>query len=91
MVRAWQDALLRCVQQAIEMGHLRAGYRCRSRWSIEMYGLVLALHHDARFLKMPGSTERAQIGFERLLESYRNPLPAAGPGKRPSRPESAAK
>jgi hypothetical protein len=36
-----------------------------------MYGLVLALHHDARFIKRPGSVGRAQAGFERLLESYR--------------------
>jgi hypothetical protein len=37
----------------------------------EMYGLVLALHHDARFIKRPGSVGRAQVGFDRLLESYR--------------------
>ena len=40
----------------------------------EMYGLILALHHDARFLRMPGSVERARIGFERLIENYRTPL-----------------
>jgi alkylation response protein AidB-like acyl-CoA dehydrogenase len=33
--------------------------------------LVLALHHDARFIKRPGSVGRAQAGFERLLKSYR--------------------
>jgi hypothetical protein len=32
-----------------------------------MYGLVLALHHDARFIKRPGSVERAKKGFERLI------------------------
>jgi hypothetical protein len=43
-----------------------------------MYGLILALHHDARFLRIPGSLERAGIGFERLVETYRNPQsPAA--------------
>jgi len=72
MVRAWQGALRRCVLQAIEMGHLRADTDA-GQMVYEMYGLVLALHHDARFLKMPGSTERAQAGFERLLESYRDP------------------
>ena len=34
-------------------GHLQRRHRRRSRWSIEMYGLVLALHHDARFLQRP--------------------------------------
>jgi len=76
MVRAWQGALRRCVLQAIEMGHLRADADA-DQMVYEMYGLVLALHHDARFLKMPGSTERAEAGFERLIESYRNPHSSA--------------
>jgi hypothetical protein len=38
----------------------------------EMYGLILALHHDARFLRMPGSVDRARTGFERLIENYQN-------------------
>jgi len=71
MVRAWQDALHRCVQQAVEIGHLRRETDPQ-QMVFEMYGLVLALHHDARFIKRPGSAERAQVGFERLLESYRN-------------------
>jgi len=72
MVRAWQGALRRGVLQAIDAGHLRADTDA-SQMVYEMYGLVLALHHDARFLKMPGSTERAQIGFERLIQMYQNP------------------
>ena len=39
----------------------------------EMYGLILALHHDARFLRMPGSVDRARAGFERLIQNYQNP------------------
>ena len=42
----------------------------------EMYGLILALHHDARFLRMPGSVDRARAGFERLIENYQNPQEA---------------
>lgn len=72
MVRAWQGALRRGVLQAIEMGHLRADTDA-GQMVYEMYGLVLGLHHDARFLNMPGSAERAQIGFERLLKSYCSP------------------
>lgn len=77
MVRAWQDALFRCVQQAIEMGHLRPDTDPQ-QMVYEMYGLVLALHHDARFIKRPGSVDRAQLGFERLLTSYINPQSTSG-------------
>ena len=74
MVGAWQDALFRCVQQCVEIGHLRADTDPQ-QMVFEMYGLVLALHHDARFIKRPGSVARAQFGFERLLQSYQNNAP----------------
>jgi AcrR family transcriptional regulator len=72
MVMAWQNALLRCVRQAIEVGHLHPDTDAQ-QLVYEMYGLILALHHDARFLRMPGSVERARAGFDRLIENYRNP------------------
>lgn len=71
MVRAWQDALHRCARQAIEMGHL-ISEADPQQLVYEMYGLVLALHHDARFIKRPGSADRARAGFARLLDVYRN-------------------
>ncbi|OEZ97503.1 TetR/AcrR family transcriptional regulator [Duganella phyllosphaerae] len=71
MVGAWQAALLRCVQQCIEVGDLKAGSDAQ-QMVYEMYGLILALHHDARFLRIPGSLERAGTGFERLIVSYQN-------------------
>ncbi|MGH8852840.1 MAG: TetR/AcrR family transcriptional regulator [Telluria sp.] len=72
MVLAWQGALQRSVRQAIESGHLRPDTDAE-QLVYEIYGLILALHHDARFLRMPGSVERARRGFERLIENYRNP------------------
>ena len=72
MVQAWQHALLRCVQQAIEFGDLKNDTDA-DQLVYEMYGLILALHHDARFLRMPGSVDRARIGFDRLIENYQNP------------------
>jgi AcrR family transcriptional regulator len=75
MVKAWQDALHRCIEQAIECGHLRTDTDPQ-QMVYEMYGLVLALHHDARFIKRPGSVGRAEVGFERLLKSYRVDSPA---------------
>ena len=73
MVQAWQGALQRAARQAIEVGHLRADTDA-DQLVYEMYGLILALHHDARFLRMPGAVERARRGFERLIENYRNPF-----------------
>jgi AcrR family transcriptional regulator len=72
MVRAWQGALIRCVQQAIEIGDLKNDTDAE-QLVYEMYGLILALHHDARFLRMPGSVDRARAGFDRLIENYQSP------------------
>lgn len=63
MVDTWQKALRRCVLQAIESGHLRTDTD-PDQLVYEMYGLILGLHHDARFLKKAGSEERAQAGFD---------------------------
>ncbi|HEY4074219.1 MAG TPA: TetR/AcrR family transcriptional regulator [Herbaspirillum sp.] len=71
MVCTWQNALHRAVVQAIEAGQLRTDVDAR-QMVYEMYGLILALHHDARFLKIPGSVQRAQSGFERLIAGARN-------------------
>jgi AcrR family transcriptional regulator len=72
MVQAWQQALLRCVQQAADCGDLKPDTDAQ-QMVFEMYGLILALHHDARFLRIPGAVDRARRGFERLIENYRNP------------------
>jgi AcrR family transcriptional regulator len=71
MVHAWQGALLRCVRQAVDCGDLTSDTDPQ-QLVYEMYGLILALHHDARFLRIPGAAERARRGFERLIENYRN-------------------
>ena len=36
----------------------------------EVHGLILALHHDARFLRRPGADARARAGFENVLSHY---------------------
>ena len=76
MVQAWQGGLQRAARQAVDVGHLRPDADAE-QLVYEMYGMILALHHDARFLRMPGSVDRARRGFERLIENYRNPsIPA---------------
>ena len=67
MVRDWQAALARAIHLAIEAGHLRDDTD-PLQMLFEVHGLVLALHHDARFLRLPGATERARMGFERVVE-----------------------
>lgn len=66
----WKTSLLRCVLQAIDTGHLAPGTD-PDQIVFEMYGLILALHHDARFLKTRGSVAHAQTAFRRLIDSAR--------------------
>lgn len=69
MVSTWQGSLRRAAAMAVACGDLCADVD-PDQLVFEMYGLILALHHDARFLKIPGSPQRAHKGFERLINSY---------------------
>jgi AcrR family transcriptional regulator len=69
MVRDWQAALTRAVEQAVTEGHLRADAEV-PQMLFEIQGLILALHHDARFLRNPGVLARVRQSFERLLGHY---------------------
>lgn len=68
MVRAWHDALERAIRQAIAMEHLREDTEA-AQLLYEIHGLILSLHHDTRFLRLPGAQERARKGFERLINA----------------------
>ena len=72
MVRAWQAALERAIRLAVGEGHLRADTDPQ-QMLFELHGLILALHHDARFLRNAGVPDRARAGFERVLADYRSP------------------
>ena len=76
MVRAWQQALERAIQQAVVEGHLRADTD-PAQMLFEIHGLILALHHDARFLRNPGVVDRARAGFERVVDHYQAPAAVA--------------
>jgi AcrR family transcriptional regulator len=69
MVQTWHQALERAITQAIEAGHLRADTDVH-QMLFDVHGPILALHHDARFLRMPDAPRRAQVAFERVLASY---------------------
>ncbi len=86
-VKTWLAAMDRAVRQAQDLGQLDATAD-PSQVLFEIHGLILALHYEARFLKSPGSIERAIKGFNSILQRNSNanlepnqPLP----GKKPTR------
>lgn len=68
-VLAWHSAMKRAITGAVEEGHLRADVD-EDQMLFEVHGLILALHYEARFLKSPGSIERANAGFDNILRRY---------------------
>ena len=87
MVQTWHAALGRAIAVAVEAGHLR-GDTDPMQMLFELHGLILALHHDARFLRTPGAPDRARAGFERILSNHRVAVPPAAIARSPSRASS---
>jgi len=77
IVQGWKRELLRAIEQARDEGHLRRDIDA-GQLVFEIYGLMLALHHDARLLHSPDSVKHARAGLARLLDSVKSPR-AAGP------------
>jgi AcrR family transcriptional regulator len=76
MVSAWQEALDRAIRIGMQEGHLRQDTDA-SQMLFEIHGLILALHHDARFLRNPGVLDRARTGFDHVLARFQ----ASPPGR----------
>ncbi|WBY03328.1 TetR/AcrR family transcriptional regulator [Ramlibacter tataouinensis] len=68
-VMTWHAAMKRAIAGARDAGHLRADTDIE-QMLFETHGLILALHHEARFLKSPGSIARANAGFDNILRRY---------------------
>jgi AcrR family transcriptional regulator len=81
-VKTWLAAMRRAVVSAKEEGHLRADVD-EDQLLFEIHGLILALHYEARFLKNPGSIDRANGGVVKNLKLYgeRDARPARLPHK----------
>jgi len=73
MVRTWQTAMERSIDIAVAEGHLHAETD-PTQFLFEVHGFILALHHDARFLRNPGSVERAHAAFDRLVKHHATAL-----------------
>jgi len=69
MVKAWHSALHKAIVLAQEVGHLRAEADVE-QILFELHGLILSLHHDARFMRQTGAIERAGNGFMRTIQYY---------------------
>jgi AcrR family transcriptional regulator len=68
-VKTWLSAMQRAIVQAKEAKHLQADAD-EHQMAFEIHGLILALHYEARFLKAPGSLERANAGFAHIIARY---------------------
>lgn len=68
-VHVWMAAVRRAIAQCKECGQLQPDLD-ETQMLFEIHGLILALHYEARFLKTPGSIERAHRGFENILARY---------------------
>jgi AcrR family transcriptional regulator len=86
MVRTWHATLEKAIGLAIDAGHLRVDTDPH-QMLFEMHGLILSLHHDARFLRLPGALDRARLAFDRIVTHYetsRAPQRAASARRKPA-------
>ena len=69
--RELRGAIVKAIRLAIEEGHLATQI---DPWqlSFELFGIVLATHHDRRLLDDTRSAARAQNAIERLIEAHRS-------------------
>ena len=80
MVLTWHRALGKAIAISIDEGHLKPETD-PMQLLFEVHGLILALHHDARFLRSPGSIDRARRGFDFIIGHHATD---ASPGKSPA-------
>jgi AcrR family transcriptional regulator len=68
--RELRGAIAKAIRLAIDEGHLKPK---TDPWQLtfELFGIVLATHHDHRLLGDARAPERARDAFERLIEAHR--------------------
>ena len=68
--RELRGAIAKAIRLAIDEGHLKPQ---TDPWQLtfELFGIVLAAHHDRRLLGDARVPERAQSALERLIEAHR--------------------
>jgi AcrR family transcriptional regulator len=88
IIAGWKAELLKAIRQAVQAGHLKDDIDAQ-QMVFEIYGLMLAMHQDARLLRSAGSARRARTGLARLLAAA-TVNPAYSP-RTPSRRASSRK
>lgn len=68
-VLTWHAAMKRAIDQCKELGEVHVDVDSE-QMLFEIHGLILALHYEARFLRTPGSIDRANAGFDNILARY---------------------
>jgi AcrR family transcriptional regulator len=68
--RELRGAIAKAIRLAIDEGHLKPD---TDPWQLtfELFGIVLATHHDRRLLGDARALDRARSAFERLVEAHR--------------------
>jgi AcrR family transcriptional regulator len=70
IIEGWKGELLQSIRQAQSEGHLDRRADAH-QMVFEIYGLMLAMHQDARLLRSNQSMQRARHGLARLIEAAR--------------------
>jgi len=70
IIAGWKRELIKAIRQAVAEGHLKPGVDAH-QLVFEIYGLMLAMHQDARLLRSADSAKRARTGLRRLIDGVR--------------------
>ncbi len=70
IITGWKRELIKAIRQAVSEGHLKPRVDAQ-QLVFEIYGLMLAMHQDARLLRSADSATRARAGLRRLIDGAR--------------------
>ncbi len=70
IITGWKRELVKAIRQAVAEGHLHVSVDA-PQLVFEIYGLMLAMHQDARLLRSADSAKRARAGLRRLIDAVR--------------------
>jgi AcrR family transcriptional regulator len=91
IITGWKAELLKAIRQAMAEGHLNRTADA-PQMVFEIYGLMLAMHQDARLLRSADSAKRARAGLRRLIDDARADAPrSASVSKRRASKSRAAR
>jgi AcrR family transcriptional regulator len=86
IIAGWKGELLKAIRQGVVEGHLKTDIDAH-QMVFEIYGVMLAMHQDARLLRSSDGPRRARAGLARLLDAARasrtaKSVAATGPRRR---------